>query len=472
MNMSDYRRGMDRLEPGAEVKVNVLRVRRRGTRRFRRVLTGVWAAAFAAVSLFTAALAASPELRAAVLSFFVMEEREQAPDGNRQSGVEISQTEIGQLVKAQYIRLDGYRYGFSGGLLNELTWSDDDRTLLAAKFWEIQEDTLVPVDIRLENVTVEVTFQGKHCRGELYWFIWNGELAVLKGDPLGIDIRPEDEWYVEEIPGRTDVIWLRLYEGGQMEYSEYPLLYHLDTGEVEDILSGTGAAALKHAYSYTWSEDMRRAIILCEERPDKIQTWVCDLEAGSTERLKDLTGLDGEIVASFADDRTLILYAYTKDAEQLYQDVTCYAFDIPSGRLAKTLDKAPYYRWFDEHPQGAMTYGSGCVLIGPDGKIQVVDLKSGERTEVEGFTFQKGDDFMPSPSGTKLLYYAPDPEADGLGIARLGVLDLEKNTFIAFDRDGWEDLYGEGIGWQDDCHVGVNVRTGDGGTRYLILYQF
>ena len=79
---------------------------------------------------------------------------------------------------------------------------------------------------------------------------------------------------------------------------------------------------------------------------------------------------------------------------------------------------------------------------------------------------------MPSPSGNKLLYYSSDSKAEGLGISQLGVVDLEKGTFIAFDREGYRNLYEEGIGWSNDSTVSINARSSDGETRYLILYTF
>ena len=79
---------------------------------------------------------------------------------------------------------------------------------------------------------------------------------------------------------------------------------------------------------------------------------------------------------------------------------------------------------------------------------------------------------MISPSGDKLLYYHAAPEAEGLGITQLGVLDLEQNTFIAFDREGYENLHEEAIGWEDNNTVSINARTLDDETQYLLLYQF
>ena len=179
-----------------------------------------------------------------------------------------------------------------------------------------------------------------------------------------------------------------------------------------------------------------------------------------------------EVSAGFADNDTLILTTHTTSEEdETWQTVTCYAYDIPTGQKTKTLDKAHYYRWWDE-PYGAQLFGSRCVLIGEDGQVRLVDLKTGMQTVVEGFTWQTGDEFMPSPSGNKLLYYSSDSKAEGLGISQLGVVDLEKGTFIAFDREGYGNLYEEGIGWSNDSTVSINARSSDGETRYLILYTF
>ena len=78
MNINDYRRAMDQIVPGAELKERIMK-QTASSRRFvpvRRIFTAALAAVLTIACLFTAALAVSPELRTAVLSFFRMEERE------------------------------------------------------------------------------------------------------------------------------------------------------------------------------------------------------------------------------------------------------------------------------------------------------------------------------------------------------------------------------------------------------------
>lgn len=488
MNINDYRKAMDHISPSNELKERIMH-KKTTHRRYapvHRVLASTLTAVLMLTCVTTVALAASPELRRAVLSFFRIEEREQVPgqtdinpsdinqpdvDQPYDNQPDISQTEIGSLVKAQYIKMD-QRYGLSGGLLNNLTWSDDGRTLLEARFWEIKDNNLVPVQVDMRTSQIDITFQGINYQGNLYWFIRNGELYYFQGSPYGVDIRPEDEWSVEAIPRRTDVLLLKLAQGQQIDYTEYPMLFYLDTGETEDFLAGTGARQLEYAYDYSWSENMRRALILCSAGTGGLQEWLCDLDARTLIRLDELTGMGEEVSAGFADNDTLILTTHTTSEEdETWQTITCYAYDIPTGQKTKTLDKAHYYRWWDE-PYGAQLFGSRCVLIGEDGQVRLVDLKTGMQTVVEGFTWQTGDEFMPSPSGNKLLYYSSDSKAEGLGISQLGVVDLEKGTFIAFDREGYGNLYEEGIGWSNDSTVSINARSSDGETRYLILYTF
>ncbi len=479
MNINDYRRAMDRLVPDAALKERIMNqknIKKKHTPA-RRVFTAALAAALTIACLITVALAASPELRAAVLSFFHMEEREQVPSGGaKPDGPDISQTEIGESVKAQYIKMEqntfGRGYNYFSGLLADLEWSEDNRTLLSAEFVEIQDGRLVPIQGEMKTNAIDITYEGIHYQGELYWFVRNGKLFLTRGTPLGVETRPEDEWYMEQIPGRTDAVILNLAQGRQLDYTQYPVLYHLDTGEVEDILAGTGAAELEYAYSHLWSEDMGRALISCGAGPDWQEDWLCDLEAKTLTRLTEVTGLNGDVTANFMDHDTLILKEYFRDAEGLYQSVTCYTFNLSSKQLVKTLDNTPCYRWFDENPSGAQLFGSRCVLISESGQLQIVDLETGEPTAVEGFTYQKGDDFMISPFETKLLYYHSAPDLDGLGITQLGVIDLERKTFTAFDREGYEDLHEEAIGWEDDSTVSINARTSDGETQYLLLYQF
>ncbi len=476
MNINDYRRVMDRLVPTPELKESIMQKSPKNSILARRVVNGVLAAALAVACLFTAALAASPELRTAVLSFFRMEEREQVPSSSTApERPDISQAEIGQLVKAQYIRMDSYRYGFSCGLLHDLAWSEDRKALLDYKFWEAKDNELIPVQVDMQTSQVDITHDGIHYLGEFWWFIRDGQLDFFTGDNRAWDEEGEHawDWNFSFIPGRTDVLLLRLSTGTQMEYRESPFLYHLDTGDTEELFVGVDPDVLTESDGAIWSDNFQLALITghASAQFPNGREWLYNRKTQTLTDVRTLGGV-GADMAAFADDNTLILYDSGYDEDDILQAITFYAYDIPSGRVTKTLDSTPYYRDWGEHPSGVMTFGSRCVLISEEGQVQVVDLKTGNRSVLGGFTFQKGDDFMINPSGNKLLYFSMDSKTEGLGISQIGVVDLEKGIFFAFDREGYENLHEGGIGWDDDNTVSIRAHTLDNETHYLLVYQF
>lgn len=477
MNINDYRRAMDRIVPDDKLKERIMNQTKRKHTPAHRVFTVALAAALSVTCLTAAAFAASPELRTAVLSFFHMEEHEQLPNSSaKPDGPDVSNAEIGELVKAQYIKMDSYRYGYSSGLLNNLTWSEDWKTLLDAKFWEVRDNELIPVEVDMHTGQIDITHNGIHYQGEFWWFIHEGQLDFFTGDNRSWDEEGEHawDWNFSPVPGHTDVLMLRLSTGTQMEYREHSFLYHLDTGETEDLFPGVDPEVLAQSDGAIWSDDLRLALITgraSEEFPNGHE-WLYDRETGTLTDVSTLGGVGAE-AAVFADRETLILTTYTTSGEdETLETVTGYAYDIPSGALRKTLDEVHHYHWWEEKPYGAQLFGSRCVLIDQEGQVQVVDLKTGAQTSVEGFTFQKGDEFTVSPSRNKVLYFAMDPEVEGLGITKLGMIDLEKSSFIAFDREGYENLYEGGIGWDDDNTVSIRASTPDDETHYLLLYQF
>lgn len=473
MNINDYRRGMDQIVPDAALKERIMNQTKKKTISARRVFAGVLAAALSIACLITAAFAASPELRTAVLSFFRLEEREHLPNSSvTPDGPDISNAEIGELVKAQYIKMDRY-YGLSGGMLNSLTWSEDRKTLLDYKFWEVKDNELIPVQVDMHTGQVDITHNGIHYQGEFWWFIHGGQLDFFTTDNRAWDEEGEHawDWNFSLIPGRTDALLLRLSTGTQMDYTEYPFLYHLDTGEAEDILAGTGVDKLEYAYGWDWSENMRRAIILCDNRLGMSQTWFCDLDAKTLVQVDELADIE-IYTAAFADNDTLILHSSTIDESGVAQDVACYSYDIPTGRIIQTLGRTPYYRSWEEGSSGVEMSGSRCVLISEDGQARAVDLKTGAQTLLEGLTFHQNDNLQFNLSGNRLLYFSMDSKTDGLGISQIGVADLEKGVFFAFDREGYENLYEGGIGWDDDNTVSIRASTLDNETQYLLVYQF
>lgn len=477
MNINDYRDALNKITPNSELKERIMNIKTPQKQYIsaRRVFAYALAAAITLTGLGTVAMAASPELRMAVLNFFHLEEKEQLPNPSTSVPPEepnISQADISQLVKAQYIKMD-HQYGLSGDLLNDLTWSEDGRTLLDAKFWEVKDNELIPLEAELHTEQLDVNYGGVHYQGELYWYVRNGMLYPFKGSPQGADTQPEDQWSVRAFAGRTDALLLNVTQGWQMERTESALLYHLDTGETEDLFAGVNPTVLEEADGSIWSPCASRALITGQasaEFPNG-REWLHDRETGTLTDVKDLGGV-GADMAIFVDDDTLILNAYTYNENFDQKAVACWMYDIPSGQAVQTLAQSPLY-YQDKHPYGIIPfYGGTCMEIGQDGSACLISLLNGTRTELENFVFQENMNFWLNPSGSKLLYYVIDRESGNLGFSQLGVIDLEQMVFFAFDREGYENLQESGIVWEDNNTISIRAKARDNGTQYLFLYQF
>ncbi len=447
----------------------------RPKRHLRRALTALAAAALA-LTTFTVALAASPELREAVLTFFRITEREQVPepsrpeDGSRDPTV--SSCEIGGAVKAVYVRLGEGRFLRRGGLLYKLEAGETAKIVRPVEYWALSADGISRADIRPNRRYVSVTWRSEIFATDFDWFAWEGEVVAdpISGTEPSRDGDTEPRMDVSAIPGRTDKLLLTLHS--RTDGSVWYMLYDLETGRTEDFLADTGALVLASERGLTdvvWNSGMTAAVLTAGQGEERTM-WILEVGDGALTELSVLTGVRASGVF-FADDRTLLLYSWDEPFESPGPGtVTFWAYDLDSGVLRQTLKRTACLddseRVFPPH--GVIAgFGNGlkwCVLVEEDGSARLRDLKDGREIPIENFTFARGGDILPSPDGSRLLYYVRDLEQKPkLQWAELGVIDIEKGVFIAFDRDVPATAQ-EGIFWLNDTCVGVEnsaVEEGD-----------
>lgn len=453
MTRDDYRAAISRLEPDAALKERIaanleLTPCRKARPSMRRVLTGVLAAVIVLASLTGIAMAASPEIRRAVLSFFHIDEVERVPSGAEALGSEpLAGTKIGDRVTAWYIDMD-----FDGVFFPEKVRLNEDGSVDAFIDWVVDGGTLTAYEYAPEKVSFSVTWRSAEYLGDVYYCIHGGEVTAYDSRDV--------PWYAAGIPGRTDAVLLycmREY-GAYGDYFSYPFLLHLETGEVEDFLAGTGIEELD-ANSYMFSDDMNRVLVYsradwdADTETGTKSTYYCELGKHKAVDVAELGGTGAES-AAFAGDGTLVL------SRSRQGRVTVWNYDPASGETKLVLDCVPEY-------SGSGSYGlldSNCqysVYIDAEGGADAIDLATGERRHIEGFSAAQGCCFMPNPSNTKLLY-------SGSGLNTLGVLDPVAGTFVSFDREPSDSASEDILSWYDDEYVMIGGTAADGGAVFYL----
>lgn len=469
MNTQDYRNVMDQLKPAPSLEARIKEQLGQPSRRShpRRLAGKIAVAVLAAACTFMAAMAVSPQLREAVLTFFQLEETEQVPppvSAPINSDPSMTQDLIAQQVEAQYIRLPGLSgYDYSNGTLFQVERREDG-SVLDVHYWAAEGDKLVPLDTH--TIDFSTAWEGVTYTDTVYWCKYEGNISCYCSGSAGMAL--DYDWHVSPIPGHTDAILLTLSQRGQMGYQQYPVLLDLTTGEVTDLLGGTGWEAASPLTLVQWSSDLSAALL----SSDRMGWFYCDRTAKVTTRLDQLTGLE-VFSAYFAPDDSLILLSQSGPEGDCYD---IWTWQPDSGVLTQTFSQLHVYWERDDNPYGfQFLFGSPLGLyITQDGKLSVLDLRTGQETPVEGFSLTQWDStFLPNQSGSKILFASYDNTADRLGIARLGVIDLTQGTFTVLDREGYDALNEGNLSWFDEDRVAIQSSQKDDYTEcYLYLYRF
>ena len=451
MTRDDYLKAVGSFEPDDGMKRRVLlgmAAESRHRHHVRRALISVLAAVLVLASLTGVAMAASPEVREAVLRFFRLAETEQVPEATY---TRPTRAEIDGRVYAAYLPLTDEEYlEFQrGARFNEA--GEVTKFLL----YDIEDGRLTVEEREPKRAEFSVTWRGVDYDCTVSWCVDGGELRVIGEGRLPFE---DAGWGFSAIPGRTDAVLLYVSKGTQFMSRSYPYLCMLDTGEVVDILDGTGVGELEFPYQYIWSDGLDK-LLVTQQNPHR--TYYCDVESRTLAPLDEL--VDGDALwGSFVDEDTVV--ANTSLPSDTY---SAWVLDLNTFEVRQSLKDEPMYEGGGSSgvtPLG----GRYCLYTSDEGEVTVLDLVTGEGVSVAGFR----NDGAFIANGSKILYYSDDPSADGLGITMLGVLDMDSGEFIAFDRSGYDNLIEATVGWYDDERVIIEALVKGDSTHYMYIYEF
>ncbi|MBQ2927780.1 MAG: hypothetical protein IJD98_04300 [Oscillospiraceae bacterium] len=465
----------------------------RSRRPLRRLLSMAAAVLLMTTVLFMTAFAVSEEFREWVVAFFRVERTEIIPEETSAEtsrfGVAQENVDIGGLIRGTYVHTPQASHARNG----IYTICTDEIMMNSGNHYDayILENGEF---IRLEEHSFSQTYtlQGAEVSVAMEWAEHNGQVTVTYIDA-------DAPCRIYGMSGGADGMLVELF----LPHS-YPVILNLRTGELRDVLAGTGAEALQDIGNAALTEDGTKMLLVTWE--EKI--YCADLVE---KKLYDLDELSGEHVEScvvFGDTVTCMVLEDASIEEKQLGSCRAWNMDL------KTLERSELFRipatpasshdvWsegisFDQNGNliepdeqnwneigihfmegfdrsihwGNLYAGSRfAVEVDEQRNVYVIDLHTGEKGLVQGWTWPDIPypilECQPCPDGKKLLIYS---RTSHTCFDTIGVLDFEKKAYFEFERENRKAVQEKLIYWFDYDSIMVTAEGG-GMVRDYYLYE-
>lgn len=498
--------------------------------RFPRMLAALITALTLIFSTFTVAMAVSEDFREAVFAFLGIRQIIVIPEYGSdpaaapgRMSVEKAKFGDGSLIEGTCVHAPAGSHGRNGIFY---ICTDPVMTKSGGHFDACAEadGELIPLETR--RFCRDYTVWGNDIHVEFEWAAHNGICAILSTPS------PDTSWETWSLAGPPEAVLMAFQctipETG--ESTRYPVLVNWETGELTDILAGTGAEQLPHIQNAALSGDRSRLLLytgdeelyyadlnakqlhsvtaLSGERPDQctfagnaLACWV--LEGDTTVQEKDTSFPE---TRSFGTYRIWTIGLDTLQRRDLFAALPAtpatshrawtdffspHYFRQPDGEAAPRYPDAqgnyvltqpepePAGLHFLEGFDGASHYGNlyagTCFALEVDENraVYVIDLENGGKTRIEGCAwpevFYPHLAIQPSPDGRKLLIFGRyEDNAD-----HVGVLDFDKKCYLEFAYENLNDVSQSDITWFDNDRIIVSASAirEDSGFRDYYIYK-
>lgn len=293
---------------------------------------------------------------------------------------------------------------------------------------------------------------------EFDWAAHNGQVALTY---IGVD----ENYRIPANPGDQDAMLVELLcsfqsEDGEYVGTAYPVLLNLETGELMDVLAGTGAEKLMDLCNQVVSEDGSKMLLAQSDG----SLYYVDLAAKALYNVEDFSGEPADACSLIGENltcwvlendkyRAWTIDLITMERKELFSEVSNVMGEnyASVGQSAAGANDSKdnragivYLSGFDTIVHwGTMFSGSHFALETDEaGNVTVIDLATGEKIPVEGFTWpaDRYADVLweASPDGKRLLISGGEI---GSKYEYIGVLDFEKMQYLEFSRKNSNEVY-------------------------------
>ena len=300
------------------------------------------------------------------------------------------------------------------------------------KFFLLEEHTFDGVYTVLEN-EFHITFD---------WVEQEGQVALTY---IGVD----ENYRIPANPGPKENMLVELLcfwdteEGDRIE-TAYPVLLDLTTGELKDVLAGTGAEELTHLANHAVSEDLSKMLLAQSDGT----LYYVDLSMKKLYSIEEISGEPADACSLIRN--TLTCWVLEENGYRAWTiDLTTFEreelfSDRPNAMGSPGTDEGiVYLSGFDTTIHWGTMFTGSYFALKKDmaGNVFVIDLATGENIPVKGLIWPAAKytdvNWDSSPDGKRLLLYGGEI---GLKYEYIGVLDFENMSYMEFSRENMNDV--------------------------------
>lgn len=407
--------------------------------------TALLAAVLIIILSIATAMAVSPDFRELVFRFFHIEQTQVIPDSS--IGTDLSVDDmfaedpiiIGDVIEGNYVHTPVSTHARSGIYI---VCTDEVEMRQGSHYdgYYIENGEF----IKLEEHTFQqnYTLYGNDLHLEFDWVEHNGAVSITYVEPNDIFRKDNESGDASAALFTLQLTW-QDEEGSHG--TSYPVLLNLHTGELTDILAGTGVNKMPRIDKSAISPDHTK-LLLGQNTEEGYFLHYVDLTNKQVYSIDELSGQ--HTTACSLMDNTLACWSLQEDHYTAWKiDLTT----LERSELFASVSNAAatpeadagivFMEGFDGlNRWGDMYIGSRFALeVDEAQNVYVIDLTTGAKTQINGYTWRGNTQRTPSPDGRKLLLAGGG--AMGSDFEYVGVLNFDTMMFAEFSRENELDEY-------------------------------
>lgn len=412
----------------------------------KRKFTALLAAVLIIILSIATAMAVSPDFRELVFRFFHIEQTQVIPDSSVDADLSIGDMFaeepmiIGDVIEGNYVHTPVSTHARSGIYI---VCTDEVEMRQGSHYdgYYIENGEF----IKLEEHTFQqdYTLYGNDLHLEFDWVEHNGAVSITHVEPNDV-FRKENE--SGDAAAALFTLQLTWQDGGGNHHgTSYPVLLNLHTGELTDILAGTDVSKMPQVDKCAISSDHAK-LLLGQNAEEGYFLHYVDLTSKQVYSIDELSGQ--HVTACSLIDNTLACWSLQENHYTAWKiDLTTlertelFSSVLNAAATPEADAGIVFMEGFDSlNRWGDMYIGSRFALeVDEAQNVYVIDLTTGSKAQIDGYTWRDNTQRTPSPDGKKLLLAGGG--AVGSDFEYVGVLDFDNMMFAEFSRENELDEY-------------------------------